>query len=578
MQLRHTEKLNNEISCYVRTPMKINCNLKAIEDEDKSGKCDDRIDYWTENGECGVLVKNVNMDDMGMWRVTSKNSTRNRLVDVTYVEVLNKIEVMHEQQFIWTGLSYTIMFENTDNYCIVKSPTEKIPIIARDACNVELQSASMVHDGNWQATVAVPGQMYETVQEIKISVSPEHLESGYKWHDNTTLHLYCNVVSDEMEIKLCRFYNSARNETGLRLKDGLRKDKYGYYGNGLANGECGLTIYGPEESDYGLWYCNVILMKETMFTTSIWVPNKLMEFSRERIKAWSITPVLTAISKDLELKCFSNIPLAYCWFLQPNGESLRPSLASGKKDTSISLGYSYEDKELSSGICTLKITNVDVKSSGTWTCNMGPTTPGAEVSTEIVVRVADTPLAAKNKDISTRIGDMVTLECNTVPRPATIHYCRFRSPRGLGININEEITELNSFRWNNLSYWFSGKSLKSGDCGLVIDKINLEHIGEWTCAALLETEEDYESFDTINVIVEAEDIERITASAATGIGAGVVVIIGLLVALVIFIKKKCNSSLNIPTTWRQYRQETPQGTICFSSQPPTPPELESNSD
>lgn len=44
-------------------------------------------------------------------------------------------------------------------------------------------------------------------------------------------------------------------QKGLRLREGMRKGRYEYYGNGLDVGQCGLTIQSPKEKDYGLWYC-----------------------------------------------------------------------------------------------------------------------------------------------------------------------------------------------------------------------------------------------------------------------------------------------------------------------------------
>ena len=41
------------------------------------------------------------------------------------------------------------------------------------------------------------------------------------------------------------------------MSDGLQKGRYGYYGNGLAKGQCGLTIENPKPEDFVTWYCRV---------------------------------------------------------------------------------------------------------------------------------------------------------------------------------------------------------------------------------------------------------------------------------------------------------------------------------
>lgn len=87
MQLQLMANLNDEISCYLRTPNHENINLKG-EDEFPE---DDRIRYWSENSKCGVKVRNVGKNDEGWWRLTSKNSNET-IQDAVNVKILGKVK------------------------------------------------------------------------------------------------------------------------------------------------------------------------------------------------------------------------------------------------------------------------------------------------------------------------------------------------------------------------------------------------------------------------------------------------------------------------------------------------------
>lgn len=64
---------------------------------------------------------------------------------------------------------------------------------------------------------------------------------------------------------------------------------------------------------------------------------------------------------------------------------------------------------------------------------------------------------------------------------------------------------------NGTRYWYNGKSIIAGDCGLVIEHPSSMDNGNWTCAAKLELfQNETEEFDTIHFAYE-------TASSESGI-------------------------------------------------------------
>lgn len=55
-------------------------------------------------------------------------------------------------------------------------------------------------------------------------------------------------------IKACRFLRITDN-FALNVDDGLGTDHYRFYGEGLSDGECGISIENPKQEDKDLWKC-----------------------------------------------------------------------------------------------------------------------------------------------------------------------------------------------------------------------------------------------------------------------------------------------------------------------------------
>ncbi|KAG7207953.1 hypothetical protein KM043_009538 [Ampulex compressa] len=536
VQVHLTNTVDEETSCYVKTPKGIRCNLKVQNDE-PDAICNERIKYWSINNYCGIQITNVHKTDSGWWRLTSTNSQNKRIVDAVEIKVLDKYNTTEADVSIISGLKYTLAFREVDKFCLVQGPHGQDQSIVKDKCSVQLTSAS-ADSGTWNAVVGINGQIEEVIKEKNVHVFKEQLHSGHEFSNNA-LHLFCNLKAHEKKLNFCRFSRSSltfANETGLRLRDGMRKGRYAYYGSGLTNGECGLTIESPEANDYGEWYCMIGLEAGNPMQAVIQVERR----SKRDIpigtspQVSSTTQLITSLSQEFVLECSASIPLSYCWFSTPDGHYLKtpnnsiahtPVYQEGERSM---YSYSYFNDELNIGKCGIKIMNAESKHNGTWVCHMGPTTFGIELIQHIAVRIADTPLAAKHKNLTIqKDNSRISLNCLTVARPMALQYCRFYSANGFGIHINDKITEERPITYQNVKYWYSGRGLNTGDCGLVIGNANSEHAGQWTCAARLEVQDkDEELFDTIEITYMAESsIASLTASAASGIAVGVVAIL-----------------------------------------------------
>ncbi|KAI8440343.1 hypothetical protein MSG28_001681 [Choristoneura fumiferana] len=184
----------------------------------------------------------------------------------------------------------------------------------------------------------------------------------------------------------------------------------------------------------------------------------------------------------------------------------------------------YTGESLQVGDCGITFAKISEDEAGTWTCHMGPGNQvGLEVTDSFNVRVTG-PLAANSKEIQTSIGDTATLYCHTANGMRPLDYCRFRTPRAVGMSIDATITEENAIL--NRYYFTPGRDLDYGDCSLTIRSVQQEDIGVWTCAALVH-QDIAEARDTITVSIGGAPSSTRTLSQA-GIAGMVIGLIGLL--------------------------------------------------
>ncbi|XP_019696670.1 uncharacterized protein LOC105182583 isoform X2 [Harpegnathos saltator] len=548
VQVQLLQILKDETSCYVRTPLLNTCNLKVAGSE-KNASCDDRMYYWPVNGACGFYVKNVQKQDHGFWRLISQNEN-SKVVDVVMITVLDQFDASAESLEITKGMTYTLTFSDINEYCIVRNPHEPFSVIVNNVCGVEIEKVSTVDHGNWSAIIGVRGRIEETMKMINVSVFSEHVSSGYTISvDPEAVHLYCNYQALDKHLTLCRFTKSSVDQVGFRLREGMRKGRYEYYGSGLDAGECGLTIQSPEEKDYGLWYCLINTPNKSPIVTAIMVSRTFAKRAADSITLSTATsPVITTEGKFLRLECSLSEPLSYCWFSEPNGK-----IHQTTNETSMALSNGPQVNTYWFGNCSIEIPEANKdKHNGTWTCHMGPASPGIEFIEEINVRIADTSLAAVEKFVFSVDDDKVIFHCKTVPHVMALNYCRFQLPIGFGIHVTEYITESNPLVQDNVRYWYNGKGLAAGDCGLVVEPATSIHNGNWTCGAKIELiPGDSESFDTIYFSYNKPHNMGLITDNTSGIVGIVFGSLGFVVALGIVIM----FGIRFRETYRQHPQQ-----------------------
>lgn len=90
---------------------------------------------------------------------------------------------------------------------------------------------------------------YDIYTVEKLTIRIERERTG-------TINLLCKLENSDRMIKVCRFLRLTDNYA-LNVDDGLGSDQYRFYGKGLMDGECGISIENPQQADKGLWKCFV---------------------------------------------------------------------------------------------------------------------------------------------------------------------------------------------------------------------------------------------------------------------------------------------------------------------------------
>lgn len=89
----------------------------------------------------------------------------------------------------------------------------------------------------------------------------EKIETTVKRIDNGNVQLLCHIKNLKNILKFCRFERVGDSDSfGLNLEDGIASGNYRYFGDGFANGDCGLEIKNMNGNDKAQWRCFVGLM------------------------------------------------------------------------------------------------------------------------------------------------------------------------------------------------------------------------------------------------------------------------------------------------------------------------------
>ncbi|CAH2062884.1 unnamed protein product, partial [Iphiclides podalirius] len=520
--LRLDANSTDKLSCVVTTPSGLTFNVQSPPSN--------RYASWSAG--CGVRVRNVVMDDEGRWRLSAvrANKTITGWTEL-YVEESTTsysappISLKDGQTEMEVELT---TLENS--YCLVSKPFAESSLVPGQ-CSVTLDRTTRAIQGNWNVILGLPGHVAELNIQRLISVESERLDVGYIYdRTENKLNLYCNIVHTSKNITFCRFQKTT-DSFGYNVMDGLSDGRHSYYGGGFDQKQCGMTIENPVAQDFGTWRCSLGLqmwvgthiVPQTPMQALISVAQNTQNSRVVRdlmIAEQNIRTVFVQAEMPFTLTCRAGVSLAYCWFQHPNGTQYTPGQQVNEEQT-----FWYTGESLQIGDCGITFSHVTSDDAGRWICHMGPRDQlGVEITDSILLRVTG-PLAAVEKEVGTGIGGLATLNCHTANGNRPLDYCRFLSPRMLGLRVDESVTADSAIL--NRYYFTPGQSLDHGECSLTINPVLEEDIGVWSCAALI-NQEALEARDHIRLYIDGSATQLSTAGIV-GMSVGLAV---LLVALV----------------------------------------------
>jgi len=487
VSIRLVNPFSDQESCQYQGP-KSNVNSQI--------GSENRVIKW-EQESCGIIVKNITMEDTGFWRLVSKK----------------------DNDFVRASLVLTVVETPEDSqaeYCILSRP---------DQDNFPMEGACEIPDepGMWTLRMGIPGSSKEIVKTVYNEPKVEKIQTNIV-QDSKELHLSCNLIHSKKMIKVCRFVR-VNDGFALHMRNGIGTDGYRYYGKGLSVGECGITVEEPTAADRAVWKCFIKAGDDEIEKDF----GSILDASSQQADL-IIHPVpkkvLVKGSED-RIMCQANAPIKYCWFQQPDGQIV--SLTE-KSEHYVGLGFGLGD-------CGLKITAVG-NETGTWRCSVGRGEGKFEAQQKIVVEVRSTDplIVSEVAQVNTKIGESFKIECmtNGIHVHEPIDSCHFVTPQGTGFSLDETVTSDKALG----DYYFNpNRSLKDGYCSLIVKKAKQEHDGTWKCFGRSDAW-DMEGSDMIRIRV-AKGGKVSVAGTGIGIAIGLIFIfVGVGVAFNIYRKRQ----------------------------------------
>ncbi|XP_061378789.1 uncharacterized protein LOC116778674 isoform X1 [Danaus plexippus] len=507
--------VEGQSSCVVRSP-------RGQEFDIFNTPPSDKYERWSDG--CGVRIKDVRSEDLGRWRLSSTRGN-NSLTGWSELHVLEDTTRYDAPPIsLQDGAQAKVELSSLDNsYCVVAKPFSDSSLVP-GKCSVTLDRTTRAVQGNWQVYLGLPGQVSELQTNRHVTVHTERLDVGYV-HANKKIHLYCNILNSDKEITFCRF-QKASNMYGFNVVDGLSDGTHSYYGEGFALKQCGMTIESPKRQDYGSWRCSVgvqmlvgtVMQPQTPMQALISVPVPKTLNSVANADDKELMSVFVTVDSPFTISCHAEVSLNYCWFQHPNGTQFTPVASEGAGQL-----FWYTGQGLDLGDCGVTFAHANSSDSGIWKCYMGPRgTAGIEMTDKVQVRVTG-PLAANKQRVSVSVGDSATLYCHTANGRRALNYCRFLSPKFLGLSVDETVTKNKAIL--DRFYFTPNRSIDVGDCSLNIISVQEEDVGEWTCAAVVDGEV-LESRDTVTLYIGDQSYPLYQAGLiGTAVGVAVLVFV-----------------------------------------------------
>ncbi|CAO1390109.1 unnamed protein product [Diamesa tonsa] len=450
--------VSEQVECFYQAPGQKLTNIP-----------NDRVNY-SSTEKCGIRINGILKSDTGVWKLMYK-SKDNVIKGVSVIEVIDKIDTTIDQKVY----SPTDDFTPTDrelDYCYVSkdSGIRKYAEIDNNACKIPKDLQEELETGLWTVHVGTKGQINEVTYKIEIQ--------------------------------------SADDNFGLNLVDGIGVDRYQYYGDGMKNGDCGMEIMNPNAGHMTQWKCYIGMMdvddaanvKIADVNKRIYKYSAIMDASDdwESLKIINTDDTIYVVNESTAvIECNSNNPFDYCWIQHPTGKIISVSDKKKKDETD---DFHYHGEGFHLGECVVTIKMLTYADAGDWKCGVGRSKEGSKEAIKMFkVEVVDTALKAMTKQVEDVTSNAVHLTCQSIPLRTPLQSCHFLKPDGTGFSINEKTTEAEAI--DGLYYFNPNRKLSDGFCTVIIKKLNPKHTGKWICSGKL-LGIDEEHYDSIYVIVD----------------------------------------------------------------------------
>jgi len=252
----------------------------------------------------------------------------------------------------------------------------------------------------------------------------------------------------------------------------------------LAEGnQCGLVIAGIQRRDRGVWQCEVGAVVDGEFTTTtaettISVIDRGVESPTSRL--------LGLEGDEITIPCIGNGKLGLCRWSSPIGQSY--SLMPGD--------YAERGRLLADDGCGLRISNLQNRDEGEWTCQVGE----GRVSEKTTRLSIEIPLKlSAPTSILQQADERATLVCHANKEFGN---CEWETPYGRTVSFSKNNRQAESGR---LQYF----GFSDMDCGIVIKDIGPRDSGGWTCrVSAIVAGKDQLSADIVRLFVEPTHYEE----------------------------------------------------------------------
>ncbi|KAK9728558.1 hypothetical protein QE152_g17916 [Popillia japonica] len=464
-------------------------------------------------GYCGFKLINSKKTDPENW-IFSVTTTKT-VMETPFRVLHYGLDKMHIVQKVTVGLSTTIEcgrpITQSQDFCQIYSPSGEF-IFEGPRCNFYLDMVTMSHLGTWRCVSGLLQSM-DTLEYTVDLISADLSESeGWVKEADEYYKIGCRVVTN-IKPSLCRLTDPTGQEYVIRTN--LATERYTALQTNLLNKTCGVEIPKPLlEHEFGIWKCNMEDQGTLLYvdnTTDI-TPNNATSF------------IAVNTGDDYSIKC--NVPFTAesCYIVSPIGKRFLPDVPTKSQ----------------LGECSLSIKNASKTDDGTWTCFFVKKNEISANAIKFEVHVRDVSCTT---EVKVDKGGNAELSCKT--ESINLQYCWFMSPTGTIYHLFDGYTS------EEIAY--SGRGLEYGDCGIAIFKVEDGHYGNWSC--IVRKGSNYRRAEEIHLLkLSPPTTNSVYQASSFGIVVGLIV--SVMIAVVIILKNRKKSNLEVSTRARYHRGST----------------------